>query len=823
MSVLVRFRPAHLLALLAAIVAIRASAQSPAPSASQKLEPVIRALEFLQLDYRVGGEGAYLVLEMGTERYGAPDAAFLTLVITPFTFGGESLQWYQLEARGLYSLGQCPHPDAARRAILESGSMLGSDVQFLYDGLSGRVHAQVAMPAPEGKLPARLLEAYLGMVLKAIDGLDPVVQRAMRSGLIDWPKLDRGPQEPKGELKVTPPKGGVPFTVGWAPWIEDRIFASTIVTCDPVLRAFARMDDAQREQLGRSLLAPGPTASDSTFSAWMKIADHLEQEYPPVAFRFWGPPGTEVSARARIDGFCGEVTASGMIDGMGNWDVDLMPDWNVEALVALEEPRRVVVHYVVECNGQQASGTREVTIDPVSVANLGMGFLATPQYVNEDHPWVRAVISEAKGLGIAGSLGYSGSETYPECVRQIYAVWTALRNRGVSYVTVHKNADSDAAGSQTVRQFHEAIAEQGANCADGSAAVASILRKLGFDVWLLHPKGHVLVGVHLGDSASDPDEEWIFLETTALGGVEPSPPDPDLAVTKAAPAIPERFRDENWGMFVEACSAGRAQADGDDVAWVRIAAARDLGMRPIPALGATFGRIPAPPKDLESMRASLREAKRAEQRRAEYVFEFPNVPDCAPYGSLEGLRDDVDAIERDSGALRRILGATGGDSIHARIARLWAAQLADLEPAVQAAIERFGGIPDWGYESLGVARGPWDIELDRDGESVRIDVKPIDRRVPDSWIAATERERRWVVVPESIMNDADFLLRSALANVAYRRDPGCFTRIAAELKHRLDGGAIGTAVAFREELFDRLRSLAPGEAEIQELADRARK
>lgn len=786
---------------------------------STQFEPIVKALEFLQLDYRFAGNESRIEFEVPTTRYGAPDSMKLTLVAFPFTTGPDKLQWFQIAAPGVYSLTQCAHPDAARRAILESAGMLPTDAQFVYNGMSGSVSAQMAVPVPEGRVPAKLLQEYIGLLVSAIDGIDPVIQRAMESGFIDWPSRDQGPKEASGEFRIVPESGREAFAVRWAPWLEDSVYASTVISSDSVWKAFTSMDDEDRERLGRRLTGFGGIASRTTYEAWMQIADHVEQTYPPIAFRFWGPPGVKVSASARIDGFCGEATATGVIDGMRNWDVELMPTWDVEALASLREPRRVTVQFEVSCAGQKATGTRDITIYPSSNADMMLGFLAVPQYVNEDHPWVRSIISEARALGIASSLGYTGSEDFNECVRQVYSVWSAMRNRGISYVSIHEGGAGAGQGAQTIRQFHEAITERGANCADGSAAFASVLRKLGFDVWMVSPKEHVFIAVHLRGGDGHAGHEWIFLETTMIGSVEPELPDGEVPARSAEASIPDRSRGENWGTFLEACEEGDRQAEAGNAQWVRIEECRKLGLVPIPARSQDLGRIPPTPTDLEKERAVLRDAKRAERRRLQYLLESMVAPECVPYENLEQLRSDVDSMERDAGAIPRILAAVEGAGPLARLARIRASQEAALAPAVADAMAQFGHLPGWGARTLGIEGSPWDLEVEREKNTVRIITKPRDRRKPGSWVEATERGSRWYVAVGSLIPDPETWVGAGYVEVGRRDRPGAFMALASELRGLMSAGTAPDAAAFMAAKEKGMADLRTTEARLQELAD----
>lgn len=786
----------------------------------EQLEPLSKSLDFLQIEHRFQPDGNALVFNAPTRRYGHPDDASLTIRAFPFTAATGGLRWYQLKAPGLYWIPGYGHPEAARRAILESADMLGTDVQFLYEAMSGLVSAQVAIPVPDGTLSAKLLGAYIELLVDAIDGLDPVLDRAGNFGLIDWPILDQGPKKPAGQLE--PKADGAPSApVSWAPWIESDIYSSTIIASDLVWTQFLKLNDEEREAEGRQLTRFGGNAGMRTYASWMRIANHVEQRFPPIAFRFWGAPDTEVTATAKVPGFCESASAKGTIDSMGIWDVEITPQWNLEALAQIKQPIMTQVEFTVGCAGAQASSSQKVTIHPPSIADTGLGFLTVPQFVNEDHPWVRSLISEAKSLGIAASLGNTGSESYADLVRQIYAIWSAFRNRGISYVSIHNSSAPADGPSQHIRPLHEAITERGANCADGSAAFASVLKKLGFDVWLVSPRGHVFVAIHLGSEGGKPEQEWLFVETTALGDVEPEETPAEFAARAAVSAIPENLQGENLGTFLRACFVGEQMATSLRCDWVRLDSVRSLGMRAIPALGSEIGTIPPIPRNIESEREPLRQAKLADRRRTKFVDDRMEVPQCSPYESLAAMQADLESLESDAAALPRLLAAVDGDSSTARRCRLFAAQCRELSPAIEAAIGRFSSLPGIGSATLGVAGSPWQVEVEREGAVAQLTATPIDRQTTPSWIRANEVDSRWYVDPDSLLGDAIEWDRSARIGVGSQGGTKGVSLLAAELKERTEQGAFKTPAQFMAAMESGLNALALSDEQIQELIDRS--
>lgn len=142
--------------------------------------------------------------------------------------------------------------------------------------------------------------------------------------------------------------------------------------------------------------------------------------------------------------------------------------------------------------------------------DMGWMFAA---YVNENSPTVERVLKEALATKIVDS--FAGYQKDPEeIVQELFAIWTALQNRGIKYSNIPTTAgESDSVYSQHVRFVDESVANEQANCVDGSVLFASILRKLGLRAFLTIVPGHMLMGVYLTPNG----DERVALETTLIG------------------------------------------------------------------------------------------------------------------------------------------------------------------------------------------------------------------------------------------------------------------------------------------------------------------
>jgi len=134
-------------------------------------------------------------------------------------------------------------------------------------------------------------------------------------------------------------------------------------------------------------------------------------------------------------------------------------------------------------------------------------------YVNEDHPWIEGLLNEAINTGVVNRfVGYQGSRN--DVITQVFSIWNVLQRRGFKYSSITTtSALSNNVFSQRVRFLSDSIKTSQANCVDGSVLFASVLRKIGLDVFLVLQPGHCFLGFWLDSQ----HQNSMFLETTMLG------------------------------------------------------------------------------------------------------------------------------------------------------------------------------------------------------------------------------------------------------------------------------------------------------------------
>jgi hypothetical protein len=198
--------------------------------------------------------------------------------------------------------------------------------------------------------------------------------------------------------------------------------------------------------------------------------------------------------------------------------------WNYESLRRTVQagPQSFVATLLVD-GRSQAEATLVCTVHSVNEAVSRIFVSSTGQwldtsvcfaaFVNEDHPWINAVLQEATLNGsVRGFTGYQyGAQS---AMQQAQAIWEALAARGLSYVNVATDSGSSSlVSTQYVRFLDQSVHDQGANCVDASVLFASILRRIGLRPVLLFRPGHCFTGFYDAQEGG----HLVAFETTLLG------------------------------------------------------------------------------------------------------------------------------------------------------------------------------------------------------------------------------------------------------------------------------------------------------------------
>lgn len=211
-------------------------------------------------------------------------------------------------------------------------------------------------------------------------------------------------------------------------------------------------------------------------------------------------------------------------------------------------------------------------------------------YVNEDHPAIPGLLKEAQNLKVVDGFDAYQSRDPGRVLLQVFAVWEALRQHGIKYSDIGTTTtESESLYTLHVRFIEEALAESHANCVDASVLIASVLRRMGIDTFLVMEPGHMFLGIYLDAQG----RQSVCLETTMLGDDDPPKCSENHALAKAASKETRQLK--GWRTFNGALdSAGKEfkkhrsrfeKANDPEYEVVDIVSARREGIAPIGYVG----------------------------------------------------------------------------------------------------------------------------------------------------------------------------------------------------------------------------------------------
>ncbi|MBR4326584.1 MAG: hypothetical protein IKP73_13765 [Bacteroidales bacterium] len=285
--------------------------------------------------------------------------------------------------------------------------------------------------------------------------------------------------------------------------------------------------------------------------------------------------------------------------------------WKEDALVNASTPGFFNLNAVLEINGKVVQRFNQRVnyhsinecVFKVVGPNIDNGDLSPlfSTYVNEDNPNIEKILTQCEALG--ENRRFIGNQgTKDDVLNQMWWVWQYFSMRGTKYSSITTNssnvvesADGTKIYNQSVRFFDQCYNEKGANCVDGSCMLASIYRKIDFDVALVLVPGHCFLAVRpqTNDVKGKEDENIIFLETTLMdntqiNGVQYNP----------------NNADDNRKLFDFAIDYAEYEVEDnankhgiDEVKGVYIANARAQGFKPIQHTQAINVEVIAPPTD----------------------------------------------------------------------------------------------------------------------------------------------------------------------------------------------------------------------------------
>ena len=273
-------------------------------------------------------------------------------------------------------------------------------------------------------------------------------------------------------------------------------------------------------------------------------------------------------------------------------------DYKYDALNRVRQSHPVNVTFAVTVDGKNL-GERFVTArvhsindcpyayqnpdDPKDYVDIAWMFAA---YVNEDHPAIPGLLKEAQDAGVVDGFDAYQSGDAGTVLLQVFAVWQALREHRIRYSDIGTTTDeSNVLYSLHIRFMEEALTEAHANCVDASAMLASVLRRMGIDTFLVMEPGHMYLGVYLDKES----KQTACLETTMLGDPDPAKCVENRALSKSATPAVKKLK--GWKCFNAALDNATRdfrkhrekfeRANDPDYEIIDIAAARQQGIAPV--------------------------------------------------------------------------------------------------------------------------------------------------------------------------------------------------------------------------------------------------
>ena len=286
-------------------------------------------------------------------------------------------------------------------------------------------------------------------------------------------------------------------------------------------------------------------------------------------------------------------------------------DYKWDALNRVRQSVPLNLTFAVEAGGQSL-GQRFLTVrvhpindcpyayqnpdDQKDYVDISWMFAA---YVNEDHPAIPGLLKEAQDLKVVDGFDAYQSRDPGRVLLQVFAVWEALRQHHIKYSDIGTTTtESESLYTLHVRFIEEALAESHANCVDASVLIASVLRRMGIDTFLVMEPGHMYLGIYLDVQG----RQSACLETTMLGDDDPPKCNENRALAKAASRETRQLK--GWRVFNEALDSASTgfkkhrsrfeKANDPEYEVVDIVSARREGIAPIGYVQPEGGAPAAP-------------------------------------------------------------------------------------------------------------------------------------------------------------------------------------------------------------------------------------
>jgi hypothetical protein len=197
--------------------------------------------------------------------------------------------------------------------------------------------------------------------------------------------------------------------------------------------------------------------------------------------------------------------------------------WKYSELKNLTQPGYVDITFICYDEYGEQIGHKDLNLEYRSInecvlaANIDNKniplFILMAAYINEDSPvvddFLQKVLLYYPGVSFYGyQQGKIGVDI------QVISIYETLQKMGIKYSDITTTSHSNPnVLSQHIRFISEVLNNSQANCADGTAFLCSVLRKIGIHTCMVFEPGHVYLGYYIDKNKKD----LRLLETTMIG------------------------------------------------------------------------------------------------------------------------------------------------------------------------------------------------------------------------------------------------------------------------------------------------------------------
>ena len=235
-------------------------------------------------------------------------------------------------------------------------------------------------------------------------------------------------------------------------------------------------------------------------------------------------PNTKIRGVIEIDQIAERTEFNYVLPTTGQYKIYPKIKWNFQKLSNVRQPITVNASIsIMVGNAVPDTRTQPIRVRSINDAVLAYRYpdgrtvnkmWALAGFVNENHPAIDSILREALNIPVPIVHEFVGYQKGPqEVVNQVFAIWYLFQRNGFTYSSITTPTGASATvQSQYVRFFEDSLRTQQANCIDGTALFASVLRRIGIDPIIVLVPGHAYLGFWLDQQHKEP----AFLETTAL-------------------------------------------------------------------------------------------------------------------------------------------------------------------------------------------------------------------------------------------------------------------------------------------------------------------